>query len=81
MVDTCGVTNLHGWPGLMGGLAAIFVVTGISAGYQLAGIGITIVFALSAGFLVGKILAVFGRRTSPYDDSEEFIEAQATVTV
>ena len=29
-VDTCGVLNLHGWPGLMGGIAAIFVVDGIS---------------------------------------------------
>ncbi len=81
MVDTCGVTNLHGWPGLMGGIAAVFVVSGISAGYQMAGIGITIAIALVAGLAVGRILSVLGRRAMPYEDSEEFIEAQASPVV
>ncbi len=29
-IDTCGVMNLNGFPGLMGGIAAMFVVKGIS---------------------------------------------------
>ncbi|MDD5672997.1 MAG: hypothetical protein PHC61_02440, partial [Chitinivibrionales bacterium] len=37
IVDTCGVHNLHGMPGLFGGLVAVLVIPGI-AGAQLAGI-------------------------------------------
>ena len=71
-IDTCGVTNLHGFPGLMGGIAAVFVIDGISKASQFAGIGITILLALITGYITGKILSIFGRRTEPYVDSEEF---------
>ncbi|MBW2186073.1 MAG: ammonium transporter [Deltaproteobacteria bacterium] len=71
-IDTCGVMNLHGLPGLFGGLAAIFIVDGINKGNQLAGIGITILVAIITGFVTGKIIALLGRRTAPYDDAEEF---------
>ncbi len=71
-IDTCGVMYLHGLPGLMGGIAAIFVIDGISAGTQLTGIGITIVVAITSGFISGKIVSILGRRTYPYNDSEEF---------
>lgn len=71
-IDTCGVMNLHGIPGLLGGLAAIFIADGINKGTQLAGIGITILVAIVTGFVVGKIIAVLGRRITPYDDAEEF---------
>ncbi len=73
-IDTCGVMYLHGLPGLLGGLAALFIVGNIAKGSQLFGIGITIVVALVAGLIAGKILSVFGRRTEPYVDSEEFDE-------
>lgn len=76
-IDTCGVTNLHGLPGLMGGIAALFVVDGISPSGQLAGIGIAIVIALAAGYLTGLLLSLFGRRNAPYEDSEEFLDAEA----
>lgn len=76
-VDTCGVLNLHGWPGLMGGIAAVFVVDGINKSTQLKGIGISIVIALVAGYITGKILSTFGRRTQAYVDFEEFVEAEA----
>ncbi len=76
MIDTCGVTNLHGWPGLMGGIAAVFVVDGISTGNQFAGIGITMGIALVAGYLVGLIVSVLGRIEVPYDDSVEFLNVE-----
>ncbi len=75
-VDTCGVTNLHGLPGLFGGLAAIFVVDGLDAGSQLSGIGITIIIAAVSGIIVGKIVSLFGRRKIPYVDAEEFEDAE-----
>lgn len=75
-IDTCGVMYLHGLPGLLGGIAALFVVTGIARGSQLLGIGVTIVMALLAGFIAGKVLSIFGRRTEPYVDSEEFEDVE-----
>jgi ammonium transporter Rh len=74
MIDTCGVTNLHGWPGLLGGLATLFVVQGISVGSQLAGIGITILLALIPGYLVGMIILALGRIKRHYDDSVEILD-------
>jgi ammonium transporter Rh len=76
MIDTCGVTNLHGWPGLLGGLAALFIVQGINIGSQLAGIGITIVIALVPGYIVGYIILALGRVKRHYDDSVEIINVE-----
>jgi ammonium transporter Rh len=71
-VDTCGVLYLHGLPGIFGGIAALFVVSGINFGAQLAGILITIVLAAGSGVVSGKVIAVLGRRSAPYIDDEEF---------
>ncbi len=71
-IDTCGVMNLHGMPGLFGGIAAIFVVDGISMRPQLTGIMVTILLATATGFMAGRLVSVLGRRTEPYIDSEEF---------
>jgi ammonium transporter Rh len=76
-IDTCGVLNLHGWPGLMGGIAAIFVVDGIDKENQLKGIVVTIIVALVAGYITGKILSAFGRKAVVYADSDEFADAEA----
>lgn len=73
-VDTCGVTNLHGMPGLLGGLAAILVIDGLDTSSQLSGIFITVVSALVFGFVTGKVLSLFGRRKKAYDDTEEFMD-------
>ncbi len=75
-VDTCGVTNLHGLPGLMGGFAAIFIVGGLNVSSQISGIFITIVSALMLGFLTGKIISLFGHREKAYIDAEEFMDAE-----
>jgi ammonium transporter Rh len=75
-VDTCGVTNLHGLPGLMGGFAAIFIVGGLNVSSQISGIFITIVSALMLGFLTGKIISLFGHRETAYIDAEEFMDAE-----
>jgi ammonium transporter Rh len=74
MIDTCGVTNLHGWPGLLGGIAAVFVIQGIQVGAQFAGIGIAIVLALIPGFIVGRIILALGSIKRHYDDSVEIID-------
>ncbi len=75
-VDTCGVAYLHGLPGLMGGLAAIFVIKGLNGVVQLKGVGIMIVISLVTGFIAGKILSLFGRKALAYVDSDEFIDAE-----
>ncbi|MEI7750586.1 MAG: ammonium transporter [Candidatus Omnitrophota bacterium] len=74
-VDTCGVLYLHGLPGLMGGLAAVFVVSGLNSRIQLTGIMIAVVIALISGYVSGRVLALFGRRVTAYEDAEEFLDA------
>lgn len=70
--DTCGVHNLHGMPGLLGGLSAIFI-TG-NAGIQLMGMVTTIVIAFAGGKLVGFVVGLIGTKTETYSDAEEFAE-------
>ncbi len=76
IIDTCGVSNLHGIPGIFGGLAAILVVDGISAGSQIKGILVTVVLAIIAGLLSGKIISLFGRPEKIYDDVNEFEDVE-----
>ncbi len=72
VVDTCGVHNLHGMPGLMGGLIAILVVPS-AAKAQIIGILFTVVFALICGVIGGFIIKLTGTKKTPYDDSDEFL--------
>jgi ammonium transporter Rh len=76
LIDTCGVTNLHGLPGLMGGLAALPIIHGLNMQSQLSGVALTIVIAFVSGMITGKILPIMGRRTEAYDDAEEFLDAE-----
>lgn len=75
LIDTCGVTNLHGLPGLMGGLAALPIIHGIDMQGHLLGILITVFIAILTGFITGKILPILGRKIESYDDEEEFLDA------
>jgi ammonium transporter Rh len=74
VIDTCGVTNLHGWPGLLGGIAAIFIIPGIRPWTELAGIGLMIVAAIIPGYIIGWIILALGRIKRHYDDSVEIID-------
>ena len=71
IVDTCGVHNLHGMPGLMGGLIAILVVPGVASA-QLIGIAVTVALALGCGLLAGTLIKLTGTTQMAYDDHEEF---------
>jgi len=73
--DTCGVHNLHGMPGIFGGLTGI-LVTG-AVGVQLSGIVITVLIAFVAGKIAGSILILFGTKEFPYSDADEFIVAES----
>jgi len=76
IIDTCGVTNLHGLPGLMGGLAALPIIHGINIQGHLLGIVLTIFIAILTGFITGKILPILGRKIESYDDAEEFLDTE-----
>jgi len=75
-VDTCGVHNLHGMPGVIGGLVAIVIVPG-AAKAQIAGILFTVVFALVSGIAAGYLLRVTGCRKEVYNDDSCFASAEA----
>jgi ammonium transporter Rh len=70
-VDTCGVHNLHGMPGVFGGLVAMGLVA--FPLWQLAGITLTVIFAITMGVVVGFVVLKLGRKGTPYEDTEEFI--------
>ncbi len=74
MVDTCGVHNLHGMPGLLGGIIAIFVVPE-AAKAQVAGIVFTVVLAFVGGIISGNIIRLTGSKEAVYEDADEFEEA------
>ena len=67
VVDTCGVHNLHGMPGLFGGLTAILVVPGIARA-QLIGIAVTVALALVSGAAAGFLIRATGSKDFAYED-------------
>jgi ammonium transporter Rh len=75
IADTCGVHNLHGMPGLLGGLIAMLVVPG-AAGAQAAGILVTVALALAGGLVGGFLIRLTGRKAVAYDDAGEFAPAE-----
>ncbi len=80
VVDTCGVHNLHGMPGLLGGLVAILVIPGIAKA-QLIGIAVTVALALMGGLIAGFLLRATGNKQKIYEDHEEFIQTEQKGTV
>lgn len=68
--DTCGINNLHGMPGILGGVVAIFI-TG-NPGTQLLGIVVTVCIAFICGKITGKVIGLLGVKEELYSDSDEF---------
>ena len=78
--DTCGINNLHGMPGILGGLSAILITQ--NAGIQIAGILVTIAIAFACGKIAGLAVGLLGKKEIPYSDEDEFIlEHDATEIV
>jgi ammonium transporter Rh len=75
IVDTCGVHNLHGMPGLFGGLVAAAIVPGVATA-QLVGILFTVVFAFACGGVAGFVLKAAGAKRLAYEDKDEFLMAE-----
>ena len=72
IVNTCGVHNLHGMPGLFGGLVAVIVVSGTA---------FTVALALTGGLIAGFIIRTTGSKEKIYEDHEEFIQTEQKGTV
>lgn len=71
LIDTCGVHNLHGMPGLLGGFCAIVVVPSV-VGAQIIGIGLTLIIALVGGAVAGMVIKATGTTKEAYEDYPEF---------
>ncbi|MEQ1720548.1 MAG: ammonium transporter [Nitrosomonas sp.] len=71
LVDTCGVHNLHGMPGLLGGMSAFLVVPDVAIA-QFNGMMITLFIAIVGGLTAGVIIRATGTTREPYEDSVEF---------
>ncbi len=69
--DTCGVHNLHGMPGILGGLTGVFFAG--NAGIQLGGIAVSIIIAFVFGRVSGVIIRLLGQKEVPFSDEDEFI--------
>ena len=67
IVDTCGVHNLHGMPGLFGGIVALFLVPGIAKA-QISGIVVTVTLAFVSGIIAGYVIRTTGSKVEAYED-------------
>jgi ammonium transporter Rh len=72
ILDSAGVHNLHGMPGLFGGLAAVVAVPA-AAKAELVGMVVTFVLAWIAGIICGLVLKATGTKKVLYEDSEDFL--------
>jgi len=72
-VDTCGISNLHGMPGIFGGLVSVAVPfmyhgTGLVAVNQAIGLAGTLVVACCTGAATGFILKAVGTPEDSFTD-------------
>eukprot|EP00933_Yihiella_yeosuensis_P075114 TRINITY_DN8430_c0_g1_i1.p1 TRINITY_DN8430_c0_g1~~TRINITY_DN8430_c0_g1_i1.p1 ORF type:complete len:440 (+),score=80.83 TRINITY_DN8430_c0_g1_i1:84-1403(+) len=72
--DTCGINNLHGMPGIFGGLVSVFLpsmmggVDGIVPFNQMLGLFGTLGVAISTGAITGLILKALGSPEAAFND-------------
>lgn len=72
-VDTCGISNLHGMPGIFGGLASAIIPlivpgTGLVAKSQAIGLAGTLVVASITGTMTGLVLKALGTPDDSFTD-------------
>jgi ammonium transporter Rh len=72
ILDSAGVHNLHGMPGLFGGLAAVIAIP-VAAKAELVGMVVTFILAWFTGIVCGLIVRATGHKKLLYADSEEFL--------
>eukprot|EP00891_Asterochloris_glomerata_P004350 jgi/Astpho2/4350/Aster-08052 len=83
--DTCGVHNLHGLPGILGGVVAALILVVAphrnalllshgrwgTAGFQLAALGASLLLATVGGVCAGRLVAAGAGRMEPEDAFED----------
>lgn len=88
--DTCGIHNLHGMPGLIGGLSSIIAVAagaakfnhegvsiGAQAGKQVLGMLVSIGFAVGGGLLTGLLCKIVCPPLEELFEDTEFWEVNS----
>jgi len=85
LLDTCGINNLHGMPGILGCIASAITVGSygdyerfgrnlhFQAAYQIAGLCVTLGIAIVGGTITGAIIRFLPSPDSPYSDVDNFI--------
>jgi len=73
-VDTCGISNLHGMPGLLGGVFSIMVpffypAAGVVAAKQAIGLAGTLLVACLTGAVTGGVLKAVGSPEKAFSDA------------
>jgi len=85
MYDTCGVLNLYGIPGILGAIASAITVGCYTnrgrfhrslhrqAGFQIAGLFVTMGIALVGGAITGVLMKLLPSPVFLYSDADDFI--------
>jgi ammonium transporter Rh len=72
-LDTCGINNLHGMPGIFGGIVSIVlpIILGskdVVPTNQAIGLGATLAVAILTGAITGGILKIIGSPVAAFND-------------